>query len=84
MAFAVIAVTIYGFVSDATKFRGADMCLDIFNDGPNNNQPHLVKCGARKRAASSRRHRAPRDSNELERLTPWLGWQDSNSEMSVF
>jgi hypothetical protein len=20
------------------------MCLDIFNDGPNNNQPHLTKC----------------------------------------
>jgi hypothetical protein len=21
------------------------MCLDIFNGGPKNNQPHLVKCG---------------------------------------
>ena len=26
-------------------FRGVNMCLDIFNGGPNNNQPHLVKCG---------------------------------------
>jgi hypothetical protein len=21
------------------------MCLDVFNGGPNNDQPHLVKCG---------------------------------------
>ena len=27
-----------------TKFRGPGMCLDIFNGGPNNNQPHLVRC----------------------------------------
>jgi hypothetical protein len=27
-----------------TKFRGPGMCLDIFNGGPNNNQPHLVSC----------------------------------------
>jgi hypothetical protein len=27
-----------------TKFRGRGMCLDIFNGGPNDNQPHLVNC----------------------------------------
>jgi hypothetical protein len=27
-----------------TRFRGPGMCLDIFNGGPNNNQPHLTKC----------------------------------------
>ena len=27
-----------------TKFRGPGMCLDIFNGGANNNQPHLVSC----------------------------------------
>ena len=28
----------------ATKFRGSGMCLDIFNGGPNDNQPHLANC----------------------------------------
>jgi hypothetical protein len=27
-----------------TKFRGPGMCLDIFNGGPNDNQPHLQQC----------------------------------------
>jgi hypothetical protein len=27
-----------------TKFRGPGMCLDIFNGGLNDNQPHLVNC----------------------------------------
>ncbi|MFZ1106547.1 MAG: RICIN domain-containing protein, partial [Hyphomicrobiaceae bacterium] len=27
-----------------TKFRGAGMCLDIFNGGPDDNQPHLQTC----------------------------------------
>ena len=27
-----------------TLFRGPGMCLDIFNGGPNNDQPHLTKC----------------------------------------
>jgi hypothetical protein len=27
-----------------TVFRGPSICLDIFNGGPNNNQPHLVPC----------------------------------------
>lgn len=27
-----------------TQFRGADMCLDVFNGGPQNNMTHLVKC----------------------------------------
>ena len=27
-----------------TQFRGDDMCLDIFNGGAQNNQPHLTKC----------------------------------------
>jgi hypothetical protein len=27
-----------------TRFRGSGMCLDIFNGGPNDNQPHLVNC----------------------------------------
>ena len=27
-----------------TEFRGDGLCLDIFNGGPNNNQPHLVAC----------------------------------------
>jgi Ricin-type beta-trefoil lectin domain len=29
----------------STLFRGPGMCLDIFNGGANNNQPHLVNCG---------------------------------------
>ena len=29
----------------STLFRGPAMCLDIFNGGANNNQPHLVRCG---------------------------------------
>jgi hypothetical protein len=32
------------FVRLTTKFRGPGMCLDIFNGGRNNNQPHLAKC----------------------------------------
>jgi hypothetical protein len=27
-----------------TRFRGPGICLDIFNGGPDNNQPHLAKC----------------------------------------
>ena len=29
----------------STQFRGPGMCLDIFNGGPNNNQPYLKNCG---------------------------------------
>src|SRR4029077_13529820 len=28
----------------STLFRGSGMCLDVFNGGPNNNQPHLADC----------------------------------------
>jgi hypothetical protein len=28
----------------STLFRGPNMCLDIFNGGPKNNQPHLANC----------------------------------------
>jgi hypothetical protein len=27
-----------------TLFRGPGMCLDVFNGGPDNNQPHLANC----------------------------------------
>ena len=33
-----------GAIRLTTKFRGPGMCLDIFNGGANDNQPHLVPC----------------------------------------
>ena len=27
-----------------TEFGGSGMCLDVFNDGPNIDQPHLAPC----------------------------------------
>jgi hypothetical protein len=29
-----------------TMFRGSGMCLDIFNGGPEDNQPHLAPCSS--------------------------------------
>jgi hypothetical protein len=33
------------FARLTTKFRGPGMCLDVFNGGPNDRQPHLAPCG---------------------------------------
>jgi hypothetical protein len=50
-----------------TKFRGPGMCLDIFNGGPNNNQPHLANCanlsGQLWTLTKNRQARGERDQN---------------------
>ena len=33
-----------GWYRLTTQFRGPGMCLDIFNGGPDDNQPHLIPC----------------------------------------
>ena len=54
MLFATVFLLIGAPIADAqnpdflyrlsTQFRGTGMPLDVFNGGPNYNQPHLTKC----------------------------------------